>query len=466
VRLLLALLLAAAPAAAQNVVVGPVTGIAPVTGGAAGSALASPGPSLSLPGAALPGSGLAASVLPSAAAALPGTLEAAKAAHAPVFDGALPSPGADPSPVSALASSVRKGDWREGTLQSPVDGSPIAYRSRLPGSGGSGPVRIFVGGMALADSFESYFRAFPPSGAQYALTLRGLPPSPWKNPPNVLDADARDLARMLVLSAAEQGAGKVELVLHSYSAFAFQRMLQLSSDPEVARALELLRGSRVVWLGGTTHWKGSESTIGREFVQAAQNARALLSWIDYWDAYGANLLRAAEINPWLYTSAMAWNANWRVQRDNTLRMAAEPSARLMREHLASGWAPGGDAVRRELLLALERDSRDPGWSEATLRRMTQALDLDVGDAELATLHALGIRLDMYYAQGDQFIPWKAERAVLERLRVQAPAELPAAGTRLADSSGRISLNVLGGDHYHPLKSPAELARLLDGGSRP
>lgn len=440
----------------------PIGPIAPVLS-AVGAALR---PSLALPA---PIVGPAGGVLLALPAGAPlADLEAAVGRGSEAFDGGRAAPGPLAVANDAGSSGRKKGSsgqrwpgWSRGAFESPIDGAPIAFRWRTVPGADARPVRVFVGGMALADSFESYLRTNRPRSAQYVLVPRGLPPTEWALAQPQLDADARDLARMIVVAARERGASAIELVLHSYAAFSFQRMLQLAADPEVAAAVELLRAGRVVWMGGTTHWKGSESTLGPEFELAAQNARMLVGFVDSMDAYGRAFRKAAELNPLLAPQAAAWDVAWSAQRAATLQLAANPTRRLLREHLEAGWAKELEPIKRRLLAELDEDSRRPGWGEAALRRMTGGLELEFGDADLARLRQLGLRVDMIYAQGDQFIPWSAERQVLLRLGIDAPKELPRAGTVLRDETGLVSVRIVEGDHYLPLKRPGEFARALE-----
>lgn len=410
----------------------------------------------------------------SAAGALPaptlGSLPAAPAA--PSLGPALLSPpSAFPAPrgADARGASPRRGataqagrdrppgagGWTEGRFDGADGGAPISYRSR----GEGGRPRIFLGGMALARSFESYFRAAAPDGAQVVLFLRGLAPSPWAAAGSILDADARDLARMIVLAARERGAGGGDLVLHSYAAFVFQRMLQLP-DAEAHAAAALLRGGRVVWVGATTHWKGSESLIGPQFELASRVARMQVAWLDSMDKMDEGMARMAEAMPWLRPQVAAWRIGWVAQRAAAIQLATEPTADMLESHLAGPWPADSEPVRRELAAGLKEEAGELGWREAALRRMTGALDLDFSEEDARRLVSLGIRLELVYGRDDQFIPWKAERAVLERLGIAAPQELPPAGTVLRDSTGRISVTIVAGDHYYPLKDPAGFAEAI------
>ncbi len=365
--------------------------------------------------------------------------------------------------ATGLASSDRSSPsgWTPGAFASPVDDLRISYRSRGPNQG---KPRIFVGGLALAQSFESYFRTQTPTQRQYELTLRGLAPTKWSKAPDQLDADARDLGRMLVTAARETGAGSVELVVHSYSAFAFQRLLQLD-DAQSREATLLLAGSRVVWIAATTHWKGSETQLmelmGPQFVLALENAKLQAAYLDSMDKVADGMRRLGESSPWLLPQATAWLIGWEAQRSALVYAAGEASAQLMRRHLEEPWDPEIDPIRRELHDAVARESGGLGWREAALRRMLASLPLDFTTADADRIRRLGIRLELLHAQDDQFIPWKAERFVLRALGIEAPEKMPAAGETLRDDSGLITVRVTSGDHYFPLKKPGAFREALD-----
>ncbi|MBI4346404.1 MAG: hypothetical protein HY553_06090 [Elusimicrobia bacterium] len=360
-----------------------------------------------------------------------------------------------------LAGAGSPSGWAGGAFESPIDGTKIQYRARGPNAG---PVRVFVGGMALARSFESYFRARAPKARQYELTLRGLPPTKWALPPDQLDADARDLGRMIVLAAQETGAGTIELVLHSYSAFAFQRLMQLD-DAESRGAISLLGRGRVVWIAATTHWKGSETQLmelmGPQFVLALQNAKLQAAYLDSMDRIAEGMRRLGEQNPWMLPQASAWLISWEAQRAAFVYAAGMASAQLMQRHLEERWAPELEPIRRELHAEVARDSESLGWREAALRRMLASLPLDFTTADADRMRRLGIRLELYHAASDQFIPWKAKRLVLRSLGIDAPELMPAPKTVLRDDSGLISVRIVDADHYFPLKKPGEFGQLLD-----
>ncbi|MBI5202502.1 MAG: hypothetical protein HY925_13000 [Elusimicrobia bacterium] len=361
----------------------------------------------------------------------------------------------------AAASSDRPGGWTSGLFESPVDGLEIHYRSHGPNRG---KPRIFVGGMALAQSFESYFRTQLPEQRQYELTLRGLAPTKWSKAPDQLDADARDLGRMIVAAARETGASSLELVVHSYSAFAFQRLLQLD-DAESREALALLAGSRVIWIAATTHWKGSESQLmelmGPQFVLALENAKLQAAYLDSMDRIADRMRAIADGNPWMRAQAEAWIIAWEAQRAAFIYAAGEASAQLMQRHLEDRWTPDIDPIRRELHDAVARESNELGWREAALRRMLASLPLDFTTADADRLRGLGIRLELLHAKDDQFIPWKAERFVLRALGIDAPERTPKPGEVLRDASGLVSVRVVDGDHYFPLKRPGAFREFLD-----
>ena len=218
-------------------------------------------PSLPAPLPGLPAAQAFAAPAPSARAesARP-PAEAEAAAGMRRFDNAF-ARGA-PGPIDAAPAS----GWTAGSFES-ADGLTISYKER---AGGAGSARVYSGGLALNESFDPLF-ASPrvPTGPEFFLWTRAHQPSGWQPTKSVLDADARDLARMIVRAGKSSPTGKVELALHSFGTLAFQRLAQLREEPEAAEALALLAGSRVVMLNATTHYKGSERQAGPDFERMA-----------------------------------------------------------------------------------------------------------------------------------------------------------------------------------------------------
>lgn len=376
------------------------------------------------------------------------------------FGRGVPAVSAESGKILGRETARRGEAWRHAAFLSPADGAVITYRERNAERSEGAP-KVFVGGMGLPDSFESYFETGRAGdSAEYLLTLRGLPPTEWSRTRETFDSDAKDLARMIVLASRETGSGAVELVLHSYSTLVFQRMLQLAGDPGVDRALGLLRGSRVVFIGASTHYGDSETVAGPEYAEMAKQVRAFVNWIDAVDSYGEMLEKAAELNPFLRPQVDGWLMLWGMQRRAALSAASKPGAELLIEHLNEPWSPEIDHIRERILAQTRKVSRLPGWQEAMLRRAndTSLLEFTPGDVE--RMRELGVRLDVLHAAGDQLIPWVSERLLAEMLGIDAPEELPSPGTVLSDEDGLFRMIIVDGDHYFPLKRPDLLRRLL------
>jgi len=362
--------------------------------------------------------------------------------------------------VAAPAAKSASHGWTDGSFSSPADGAPIVYRSRLPVQDSGAAPKIFVGGLGLPDSFETYFRTGDAESPEYLLTLRGLFPSAWTRTKEVYDSDALDLARMIVLAARERGSSRVDLVLHSYSSLVLQRMLQLGSDPVVAQALGLLRGARVSMMGATTHYGDSETVAGPEFAEMARMIKNFFVWLDAMDAYAENLEAAARINPLLRPQVDLYMASWRMQREGALNLASRQAADMLIGHMTEPWAPEIDSIRQEILARTQLMTRDPGWQEALLRRAKDTSELEFTAEDVEMMRALGIRLDILYGERDQLVPWISERLLPELLGIETPEEAPPAGTALQSEDGLFRFIVVDGDHYFPMKRPAELRELL------
>jgi hypothetical protein len=206
--------------------------------------------------------------------------------------------GPPPSPEAQAVEGTAKFDgaaqWSAGQFPSADGETSVQYKNR-PGSDPK-TVRVFSGGLALNESFETLFaKQQDPKYGQDFVWMRGHPPTAWNPTQSVIDADARDLARM-VLRAAD-GARRVELVLHSFGTLVFQRLVQLRGEPEVDAALRLVK--RAVLLNATTHYEGSEKKAGQAFEQMGQATRAFVGWLDVMDQEAEMWRSAARINPFL-----------------------------------------------------------------------------------------------------------------------------------------------------------------------
>jgi hypothetical protein len=485
-RLLLPFLLAS-PAAANRV----VTRIAPLVGGMAAPALRLTAPSpLSAP---LGGVALRLPELPSApalaaprvaapadapksivpglpAVPMPNFIPQAARADAPLedltgagrarFDLGAPVAGEVDLPGPRFASPsgpTLEPGWSLGSFTG-EGGLKVNYKRRA-GADATAPARVFSGGLALNESYDTLFAGRPASRDEYFLWTRAHAPTGWTPTRSPLDADARDLARMLVTAARENASGKAELVLHSFGTLVFQRMLQLRGEPLVDAALATLAGQRVVFLHGTTRYEGSEKRAGREFEQMGQATRAFTDWLDTADEMVSLWERTARLNPLLGPAVELWLAQWRLQREQVLSMASRDAVAMMRQDLAEPWAPELEPQRRRFQAALERDARDPAWQEALLRRSGDMFRLAMTSADVKHLRKLGVQLEMVHARGDKLLNWETARALYDLYGVKSPAEPPPAGTVLEGRGARAV--VVDGDHYWPLKRPGELARLLD-----
>ncbi|MDE2292917.1 MAG: hypothetical protein KGL53_12620, partial [Elusimicrobia bacterium] len=369
------------------------------------------------------------------------------------FDGA----GALPA-VSAVREAAPADGFSWKDFES-ADGARVSYALRRPETE-KGPARVFVGGMTLPESFQTYFRTERPERAEYALSFRGLPPTAWHATRELFDADARDLARMINVAAARSPGGRVELALHSYGTLAFQRMVQLRAEPEVAKALAALRGQRVVMFSPTTHYGDSETVAGPQYAQMARQVRMLVDWLDAGDLAVSEWRAAARLNPLLYPQAEAVAMAWAMQRDTALAMAAQPASQLQLDHLSEKWSPELEGTRKELVRRTRRASSEAGWQEAALRRANDTSKLDFTAADAEAVRKAGVRLDLVLSHDDQLIPWASARLLPALFGVELPEAAPAAGTLARDASGAVRVMVLDGDHYLPLKHPRRAADVL------
>lgn len=385
------------------------------------------------------------------AAKAPSALPAAGQSRA-LFDGGL-SKG---SPSFGAAALPRGFSRRELTAR---DGARLSFGLRRPAAE-RGPARVFIGGMSLPESFLTYLSRAPSSSADYVLSLRGLPPSAFAPTKDVYDADALDLARMVVTASERAPDARVELVLHSYGTLVFQRMLQLRGDAEVDRALAALRGQRVVMFAPTTHYGDSETVAGPEYAEMAKRVKLFISWLDAGDAYVENWRAMARLNPLLLPQVAALEMTWSAQRSAALSMAAKPAADLLKEHLAQPWSPELEEARAALVAETRRAALDPGWQEALMRRANDTSKLDFTPRDVSALRAAGIRLDLVLSRGDQLLPWASQRLLPALFGIDLPAAAPPAGAAYADENGRVRVLIADGDHYLPLKNPAAVDSVL------
>ncbi len=375
------------------------------------------------------------------------------------FDGRSSRANADgPPPVSAQPGGGDSGGWSPGSFESPVDGALLHFRRRAAQTRKARPPMVFVGGLGLAESFDALFAAAPARSEQIFLWLRGHQPSAWAPARHPLDADARDLARMIVTAARDSGSSQVELSLHSYASLVLQRMVQLD-EPEVREALELLRGSRIFILNGTTHFKGSESAAGPEYEKMTRATALFVSWLDMMDETARLWRQIPVLNPY-YGTARIWLAAWELNRRQALDAAAKPVVEQLREHLKGPWAPEVEETRRAAVRRLEANAHDDGWQEALVRRVNDGALLEAQPADISRLAALGVRISVVVSAEDQIIPWSVSKLFLEHLGVAAPETAPPAGTVLESRDGVVRAVVVAGDHYVPLKDPGAVDRLL------
>ncbi|MBI2363041.1 MAG: hypothetical protein HYV15_06635 [Elusimicrobia bacterium] len=375
-----------------------------------------------------------------------------EARAAAFFDGAQARAAA-----SGVTAKVSPAGSTQGRFQS-RDGAAIGYSLRSPAHA-RGPARVFVGGMTLPESFLTYLDSARSERADYTLSLRGLPGTAWSATGNLYDADAYDMARMIVTAARSSG-GRVELALHSYGTLVFQRMLQLRGDPEVARALEALRGGRVTMFAPATHYGDSETVAGPEYADMARAIRTFMSWLDAGDAYMEQWRSLARLNPALLPQALAYEAWWVPQRTAGLALWSKPASDLLLQHLGEPWSPELEPARRALLAESRAHARDAGWQEAALRRANDTSRLDFKAEDAAALRAAGVHLDLVLSSRDQLIPWASARLLPAFFGIDLPGSVPPAGSVYSDETGLVRVLVADGDHYLPLKDPAAAGSIL------
>ncbi|MFI5350751.1 MAG: hypothetical protein ACHQ2Z_14485 [Elusimicrobiota bacterium] len=421
-------------------------------------ALLSVSPAAALPAPAAPAAALSAAAAPAAPAVL-----SAAAAPAPALAAAPPSAGGRNSGETSASAAARtfdgSGEWSRGAFEG-ENGLSVAYKRRA-GPAGAVP-RVYSGGLALNESFDALFaRDSSPARAEYFVWTRGHRPTGWTPTAPTLDADARDLARMIVRAARETGSTKVELALHSYGTLVFQRMSQLRAEPEVEAALKRLSGSRVVLLNAASHYAGSANRAGPMYEALGQAARQAVDMLDVMDLTAESWARAAAWNPFLAPSIPFWLASYRAQREQLLALNSARATKRMRADLEVPWDASFDSVRLRFLAALEKDSKDAGWQEALMRRSSDLFRIEFTKIDAARLRRLKIRLEFVHSAHDQLLNWESARTVFELFGIPAPERMPPSGTSLADASGLFRARIVDADHYYPLKRRDDLAVLLD-----
>lgn len=432
----------------------------------AAPALAAPAAALAAPLSAAPTSAAPAPAAQPAAAAVPSAAPATAPAlrdarlSAPDISFAVRASGGAAFDGSRAVPPATEDDgpgWNRASFAN-SDGGTTFYKARLAAS--DKPARVYSGGLALNESFESLFaEQTAPDRSQFFFWTRAHAPTAWTPTTTPTDADARDLARMVVLAAREAKTAKVELVLHSNGTIIFQRLVQLRREPEVRAALKLLAGSRVVLLNGMTHYDHIEKLGGPQVVQLARANRMIVDWLDSWDALAAGVSRAAR--DWPNLPAQAWLSGYRMMREQLLETATDPAAAQMRRDLEAPWAARLEPLRRRLRAALARDSQDMGWREALLRRSNDAFLLDFKARDAAFLRRLGVTVEFVHALRDQLLNWQTAKLLMNRFGLATPAQEPRAGEVLSSPDGRLRATVVEGDHYFPLKQPEKLSQVLD-----
>lgn len=290
---------------------------------------------------------------------------------------------------------------------------------------------------------------------------RAHPPTPWTDLASPLEADARDLARAILLAAQDSPSGSVEVVVHSYGALVFQRLIQLRGAAEVDSALERLKGSRVVMLNGTTHFEGSERRAGADFERMADASRRFVDWLNGMDSIARAWEKAAELNPMMAPAVSAWLAGWRINRQFMMALASRDAAAMMRADLMEPWDSAYDHIRRGFLAALEKDSRDAGWQEALLRRSSDMFRLEFTSADANFIREKKIRMTLIHSAQDKLVNWPSARMLFDLLGLSTPQEAPAPGAVFRDSSGQFQAEIIDADHYYPLKKPRALEEVLN-----
>lgn len=386
-------------------------------------------------------------------------------AAAKLFDGgsaraeALPIAADDQGPAPAPRvrwSRTAEGGWSLASFASAADGSPISYKSRQAEGSSQAPM-VFVGGLALAESYDSLFETQAKAESdQYFVWLRGHQPTEFQPTQKVYEADARDMARMIVLAAERSGSKSVSLTLHSYGVLVFQRMVQLHEDLEVQQAMRLLKGGRVTLINTTTHYGHSETAAGAQYAQMAKAIQAIVQQLDLMDSYGKTLNAAVKANPLLAPMVLPQLFWLQMQRNMLLSLASKGAVDELRKQLADPWSPALDHVRLNILKIVEENAATPGWQEAFLRRADATSMLDFTKEDVQRIRDYGIRLEIIHAAKDQLIPWVSAKLAFELFGFKVPKDAPKPGREFRDGSGMFHLKVVDSDHYYPLREPAQL----------
>lgn len=363
----------------------------------------------------------------------------------------------DTSELQELAQTKRSSDWSLAKYKSPVDGLKIEYKERQGEA--DKPARVFVGGLALAESYEPLFSSGPPqAGSEFFVWLRGQGKTDWAPTQKPLDADARDLAAMITKAAKESNTGKSDLVLHSYGTVVFQRMLQLRGEDRVDDALS--RISRVTMLNANSHAEGGEKLAGPEFVQRAQATKLFVDGLDAYDASIKLWETTAKTNPLLALQMYGLINTAKFQRTAGLNLAIKEVVDLQRKDLSEPWQSKDESLRKDAQAELESVAKNPDWQEAVIRRSRDVFVLDMKKSDFEYLRNSGIKLDIIQGSDDKLLPWAGTRGMLELMGVDAPEKAPAPGSKFKSPDGSISMQMVKADHYFPLKQPEKLKEIL------
>ena len=378
------------------------------------------------------------------------------------FHASLPVAVEDQGPAPAPRvrySRTSEDGWGLASFKSAADNSPISYKFRSGSK--SQPPMVFIGGLALAESYDSLFETQPQAESdQYFAWLRGHQPTDFQPTKEVYEADARDMARMIVLAAERAGSKSVSLTLHSYGVLVFQRMVQLHQDLEVQQAMRLLKGGRVTLINTTTHYGHSETAAGAQYAQMAKVIQAIVQQLDLMDSYSAALESSLKVNPFLAPMVVPQLFALKMQRDMLLGLASKGAVDELRKQLSDPWSPALDHVRLNILKIVGENAATPGWQEAFLRRADATSMLDFTKEDVQRIRDYGIRLEIIHAAQDQLIPWVSAKLAFELFGFKVPEKAPAAGREFRDQSGMFHLKVVDSDHYYPLREPQKLDRDL------
>ena len=298
---------------------------------------------------------------------------------------------AEGSDLFALARAKNSADWSLEHFNSPVDGSKIQYKERQGAS--DKPARVFVGGLALAESYEPLFSSGPPqAGSEYFVWLRGQGKTDWTPTQQPLDADARDLAAMISKAAKDSDTGKADLVLHSYATVVFQRMLQLRGEDNIDDALSHI--SHVTMLNANSHAEGGEKLAGPEFVQRAQATKLFVDGLDAYDSQIKLWETTAKVNPFLALQMYGLINTAKFQRSAGLNLAIKEVVDMERKDLAEPWQAKDEPLRKDAQKELENNGRNSAWQEAVIRRSRDVFVLDMKKSDFDYLRNSGIKLDI------------------------------------------------------------------------